>query len=150
MIGASKGTLTGSLASANNVAIYDAAKFPTYNISADGYPDNTDVAGKLLIGYGSNADRIESWLSNPLPSQDSQQPFIGTAPLNSYPATAAARPVGFLIPGQVGADAGGQATHTASDVQLSAMGRGAALFGGVIDNTDVFFKFGQAAIGGAR
>ncbi len=150
LIGASKGTLTGSLASANNVAIYDAAKFPTYNISADGYPNNTDVAGKLLIGYGSNADRIESWLSNPLPSQDSQQPFVGAAPLNAYPATAAARPVGFLIPGQVGADAGGQATHTASDVQLSAMGRGATLFGGVIDNTDVFFKFGQAAIGGAR
>jgi alkaline phosphatase len=150
LIGSSKGTLTGNLASANNVAIYDAAKFPTYNISTDGYPDNTDVAGKLLIGYGSNADRTESWLSNPLPTQDSQQPFVGAAPLNTYPATAAARPVGFLIPGQVGADAGGQATHTASDVQLSAMGRGATLFGGVMDNTDVFFKFGQAAIGGAK
>lgn len=148
LIGASKGTFTGTLATSNNVAIYDAAKFPTYSLASDGFPVSTDVPGKLLIGYGANADRKESWLSSPLPGQDSQQPFVDTAPLNGFP-TPTTR-VGFLIPGQVGADAGGQATHTASDVQLSAMGSGSKLFGGVIDNTDVFFKFGQAAIGGGR
>lgn len=149
LIGASKGTFTGDSASAENVAVYDAAKFPTYAIQADGFPATTDIPGKLLIGYGSNADRKESWLATTQPARDSQQPFNAQAPLNTYPANAAGR-AGFLIPGQVGADAGGQAVHTAADVQLSAFGRGATLFGGVIDNTDVFFKFGQAAIGGVK
>jgi alkaline phosphatase len=30
------------------------------------------------------------------------------------------------------------------------MGRGAAAFTGVMDNTDVFFKIGQATLGGVR
>jgi len=38
--------------------------------------------------------------------------------------------------------------HTATDIPLSAMGRGSTLFHGVFDNTDVFFKLGQAAVGG--
>ncbi len=37
-----------------------------------------------------------------------------------------------------------------SDIPVSAFGRGASLFTGVMDNTDVFFKAAQAAIGGAR
>jgi len=40
--------------------------------------------------------------------------------------------------------------HTATDTPLSAMGRGAALFTGTYDNTDVFFKIGQAVLGGVR
>ena len=54
---------------------------------------------------------------------------------------------GFLITGQVPGD---QAVHTATDVPLSAFGLGASSFGGVIDNTDVFFKIGQIAVGGVR
>lgn len=142
------GAYTGSGASKANVATYEAARFPRYTINTDGYPENTDVAGKLLIGYGANADRYETWQTFPQPAQDSQQPFVGSAPLNSYPANAAARTgSGFLISGQV---AGEQAVHTATDIPLSAYGRGAALFTGVFDNTDVFFKLGQIAIGGAR
>jgi alkaline phosphatase len=146
------GAYTGSGASKANVATYEAAKFPKYTINADGYPQNTDIAGKLLIGYGANADRYETWQTYPQPAQDSQQPFVGSAPLNSYPVNAAARtanPVsgGFLISGQV---AGEQAVHTATDIPLSAYGRGASLFTGVFDNTDVFFKLGQIAIGGAK
>ncbi len=150
LIGSSKGTFTGATASAENVAVYDAAKFPayTFNVNNDGYPDTMDPVGKLLIGYGANATRNESWLSTPQPAKDSQQPFNAQLPLSAY-VTPVTR-VGFSVPGQVGADAGGQAVHTAADVQLSALGRGATLFGGVIDNTDVFFKFGQAAIGGAK
>ena len=45
---------------------------------------------------------------------------------------------------------GTQAVHTATDVPLSAFGRGAHLFTGVFDNTEVFFKLGQLALGGAR
>ena len=39
------------------------------------------------------------------------------------------------------------ATHTASDIVLSAFGRNAALFTGVMDNTDVFFKVMRIALG---
>lgn len=52
----------------------------------------------------------------------------------------------FLVTGQI---ADTVAAHTASDIPTSAYGRGAPLFNGFIDNTDVFFKIGQAAIGGA-
>ena len=38
------------------------------------------------------------------------------------------------------------AAHTASDIPLSAFGRGAQRFPGVMDNTDVFFKARSAAL----
>ena len=37
-----------------------------------------------------------------------------------------------------------------SDIPVSAEGRGATLFRGVMDNTDVFFKAMQAVLGGVR
>ena len=40
------------------------------------------------------------------------------------------------------------AVHTASDIPLSAYGRGAVAFVGVQDNTDVFFKMMKAALVG--
>ena len=131
------------------VATYEAARFPRYTIATDGYPQTTDVPGRMLIGYGANADRYETWLSNDRPTQDAQQPFIGTAPLNAYPANPNLRnaSTGFLVTGQV---PGQQAVHTASDVPLSAYGLGAALFTGVYDNTDVFFKIAQAVLGGVK
>jgi alkaline phosphatase len=131
------------------VGTYEAAKFPEYTILADGYPASTDIDNKMLIGYGANADRYEAWVSNPQPTQDDQQPFVAAAPLNTYPANPNVRnnSSGYLVTGQV---PGTQAVHTATDVPLSAFGRGALLFTGVFDNTDVFFKLGQLALGGAR
>lgn len=131
------------------VGTYDSAKFPKYIMNADGYPATTDINNKMLIGYGANADRYEAWVSNPQPTQDGSQPFNGQAPLNTYPADPNVRnaTTGYLITGQV---PGQQATHTASDIPLSAFGRGSSLFTGVFDNTDVFFKIGQAVFGGVR
>ncbi len=131
------------------VGTYQAAKFPKYTIAADGYPVTTDIDNKMLIGYGGNADRYEAWVSNTQPAQDSQQPFIASSPLNTYPLTPSVRnsSTGYLITGQVPGDT---AVHTATDIPLSAFGRGSALFTGLMDNTDVFFKFGQAAIGGVK
>ncbi|HEX5357271.1 MAG TPA: alkaline phosphatase, partial [Aquabacterium sp.] len=131
------------------VGTYDSAKFPKYTIAADGYPVATDIDGKMLIGYGANADRYETWLTSAQPTQDSQQPFVGTTPLNGYPLNPNVRnsATGYLVTGQVPAD---QATHTATDIPLSAFGRGASLFTGVFDNTDVFFKLSQIVIGGAK
>ncbi len=161
------------------VGNYQAAGFPKYTIGSDGYPGlsgtvATDITGKVLIGYGANADRYETWLTNPQPTQDSQQPFvaIGTSNpnpnLSSYPgnpnvrnssstntagttASGASGHVGVFITGQTSlTSAGNQAAHTAADVPLSAYGRGSYQFTGTYDNTDVFFKFAQAAKGVAR
>jgi alkaline phosphatase len=39
------------------VGTYDSAGFPRYTIAKDGYPETYDIDGKLLVGYGANADR---------------------------------------------------------------------------------------------
>jgi alkaline phosphatase len=123
------------------VGIYQASKFPKYTMLADGYPATTDVDYKMLIGYGANSDRYETWLSNLTPTRDSGQPFVGTAPQNTYPDPATRnKDTGFLVTGQVPGDS---AVHTATDVPLSAYGRGAAAFTGLMDNTDVFFKLAK-------
>ena len=131
------------------VGVYETAGFPKYAIAADGYPVATDVDRKMLIGYGANADRYEDWLTNAQPIRDSQQPFNGVTPLNAYPSDPLKRDIAgnFLVTGQV---EGTSAVHTGSDIPLSAFGPGAWMFTGVMDNADVFFKLGQAALGGTR
>jgi alkaline phosphatase len=131
------------------VGNYEAAGFPQYEIAPDGYPVSTDPDFKMLIGYAANADRYEDWVTNPRPLRDSQQPFNGTAPLNTYPNGPLNRDIAgnFLVTGQV---PGTSAVHTASDIPVSAYGLGASLFTGVMDNTDVFFKAMQAALGGVK
>ena len=130
------------------VGTYDAARFPTYAIAADGYPQSTDPDFKMLIGFAANADRKEDWLANAQPLRDSQQPGNGVAPLNTYPSLPVNQDTagGFTVTGQVEDPV---AAHTANDIPLSAMGRGASLMSGTLDNTDVFFKMIQAAVGGA-
>jgi alkaline phosphatase len=129
------------------VGTYESAGFPRYEIASDGYPSTADVDYRMLIGYAANADRYEDWISNPQPLRDSQQPLNGEAPLNTYPTGPLDRDTegNFRVTGQV---QDGVAAHTASDIVLSAYGRGASVFTGVMDNTDVFFKAAQAAIGG--
>ena len=129
------------------VGIYEAAGFPKYRIAADGYPETTDIDNRLLVAYGANSDRYEDYRTNPLPLQDSQQPFVKSQPLAAYPVDPSKRDADgkLLITGQV---PGNSAVHTATDIPLSAFGPGAYSFTGVMDNTDVFFKLGQVAIQG--
>jgi alkaline phosphatase len=79
--------------------------------------------------------------------RDSQQPFNNVPPLSLYPNLPTNRDVAgnFLVTGQI---ADPVASHTASDIPVSAGGRGSSLFTGVMDNTDVFFKAMQAVLGG--
>ena len=130
------------------VGTYDAAGFPRYPIGEDGYPVTTDVDFRMLIGYAANADRYEDWLTNPLPLRDSQQPFNNQPPLSTYPNDSLQRDTAgsFLVTGQI---ADTVAAHTGSDIPLSAAGRGASLFHGVMDNTEVFFRIMQSVLGGA-
>jgi len=128
------------------VGIYEQAGFPKYKMAADGYPETTDIDYRILVGYGANADRYESFRTNALPLQDGQQPFVKKEPLSVYPAGPMNRNTEgkFLVTGQV---PGESAVHTATDIPLSAFGPGAWSFTGVQDNTDVFFKLAQAANG---
>ena len=114
------------------VGTYDQAGFPDYETQIDGYPLTMDVDYKMLVGYAANADRYEDWLANPV--------------ANAGP-TARDTAGNFLVTGQV---PGSSAVHTGSDIQLSAAGRGAVLFGGVMDNTEPFFKAMQAVLGGSK
>jgi alkaline phosphatase len=117
------------------VGTYDNAKFPAYTNAADGYPTTMDVDYRMLIGYAGNSDRYEDWLTNPTYNQD---PIARDTAGN------------FLVTGQQPGAGVQSAVHTASDIPLSAGGRGAAAFTGVFDNTEAFFKAMQAAIGGAK
>jgi alkaline phosphatase len=128
------------------VGIYEQAGFPKYKMAADGYPETTDIDYRILVGYGANADRYEDFRTNDRPLQDGQQPFVKKEPLSVYPAGPLARDTDgkYLVTGQVPGDS---ATHTATDIPLSAFGPGAWSFTGVQDNTDVFFKLAQAANG---
>ncbi len=130
------------------VGTYDLAGFPVYGIQPDGYPATTNPDRKMLIGYAAGSDRYEDWQSNPRPIQDTQQPFNNTAPLSSYPADPTKRKTAgnYFIAGQV---PGTSAVHTASDIPISAYGRGAAHFTGTMDNTDVFFRAMKAVLVGA-
>jgi len=149
IIGASTATAAALQASPASgsavVGTYEAAKFPKYAIADDGYPLTTNIDHKMLIGYGANADRYETWLPSAFPTKDTQQPF----PPEESPADPNVRNkgIGYLVTGQVPGD---QAVHTATDIPLSAYGEGASLFHGVFDNTEVMFKIGQAALGGVE
>ena len=131
------------------VGTLDQAGFPKYTIAADGYPVTTDIDKRMLIGYACNADRYEDWITNPKPTQNASHGIATTPPLVGYPQGMLDRDTNgnFLVTGQI-ADA--IATHTASDIPLSAMGRNAFTFGGAMDNTDVFFKVMQVALGDAH
>lgn len=134
------------------VGQYDAASFPRYTInSSDGYPETFDVDGKLLVGYGANADRYEGWLTKPRPVIDSLLPTPLRTALagEGYVADPIGREesqYGFFLRGQAGR---GQAVHTASDIPISAYSRNGAYrrFVGVQRNVDVFFKLGQLVLG---
>ncbi len=146
MARASSGGGTGPSGPRAAVGTYELAKFPSYPIAADGYPATTDPDFKMLIGYGANADRYEDWLTNAQPMRDSQQPGNNFAPLSTYPKEPSDRDVSgnFFVTGQVPDSV---AAHTGGDIPLSAFGPGARMFGGTMDNTDVFFVMMKAAQG---
>ena len=129
------------------VGTLDLAGFPKYTIHTDGYPVTTDIDFRMLIGYACNADRYEDWITNPLPIQNASHGIVTTPPFG--PQNPLQRDVAgnMFIPGQIQDPI---ATHTASDIVLSAYGRGAGLFTGVMDNADVFFKVMRVALGDNR
>ena len=144
---AAAGTGTNQLRS-GVVGTLDQAGFPTYPISADGYPTTTDIDRRMLIGCACNADRYEDWITNPLPMQNASHGIATTPQLPGYPQNPLQRDTAgnMFITGHIQDQI---ATHTASDIVVSAYGRHAALFTGAMDNTDVFFRVMRVALGDA-
>jgi alkaline phosphatase len=134
------------------VGTLDQAGFPKYtNSPYDGYPITTDIDFRMLIGYACNADRYEDWITNLRPIQNASHGIL-TPPLNviiGYPQNPLQRDTAgnMFITGHIQDQI---ATHTASDIVLSATGRDAALFSGVMDNTEVFFRVMRVAFGDNR
>lgn len=142
------------------VGVYEGAGFPRYDILSDGYPATFDVDGKVLVGYGGSADRYEGWLVKPVPIIDSLLPTVIQTelagkglPVNPVNRGGSRDPHGdargFFIRGQAGGRT--QAVHTAADIPVSAYSSGnnsSQQFGGVQENTDVFFKLMRAVLGG--
>lgn len=125
----------------------------------DGYPDETDPPGKLIIGFGAGTDHYEDWHSNALPLLPTviKDGRAVANPRRDGPEDAdPASRKGTLITGQVEngeSSSGGpgldiepmiNAVHTATDIPLTATGTGAMQFIGVQDNTAVFFKMMRA------
>jgi alkaline phosphatase len=131
------------------VGTLDQAGFPRYKILADGYPETTDIDFRMLVGYAVGADRYEDWITNLLPMQNASHGIATTPPLPGYPQNPLQRDVAgnFLITGHIQDQI---ATHSASDIVVSAYGRHAALFTGALDNTDVFFRVMRVALGDAH
>ena len=141
----------------NAVGTYDFAGFPSYQILADGYPATMDIDNKVLVGFGANSDRYESWLSKPTPVIDSLLPsafkgsggILGQKGYATIPELRSIDKDGFFIRGHLNGE--GQAVHTAADIPVSAYSTGNKAwlrFIGSQRNTDVFFKLMKAALGG--
>jgi alkaline phosphatase len=133
------------------VGVYDGAGFPRYAIAPDGYPETLDVDGKLLVGFGADGNRKETWLTPGRPIVDSflPRPIVAELANEGYALHPDERPDqadGFFVRGQTAADA---AAHTAVDVPLSAYSHSNVWprFVGVQTNTDVFFRLVRAALG---
>ena len=137
------------------VGTYDSAGFPLYSIQADGYPATMDIDNKVLVGFGANGDRFETWQSKPLPVIDSLLPsnikgILGAAGYVASPFQRSEAAAGMLLRGQAPGD---QAVHTASDIPVSAYSTGNrawARFVGSQANTDIFFKLAKGALSGER
>ncbi len=148
-------TFDAKLAPARQVAVgtYDAAAFPRYDILADGYPATMNVDGKVLVGFGANGDRFETWLTKPLPVVDSLLPSgikteLGSAGYSSTPLGRTIDQSGYFVRGQVSGD---QAVHTASDIPVSAYSscsKAWMRYLGAQANTDVFFHLAASTLSG--
>ena len=100
----------------------------------------------MIVGSACNADRYEDWLTNPLPLQNAAHGIATSPPLPGYPQNPLQRDLAgnMFIVGQIPDQI---ATHTASDIVLSATGHGSPLFTGVLDNTEVFFNVARIGLG---
>ena len=118
----------------DKLGIYADARFPNYAAAGDdGYPPSIDVSRRLAFVFAGFPDHCTSgrpYLSDPFkPTEQKDKQAVAN---EVYCTPGAARMQGNLPVVQQ------QGVHSADDVVLTAMGPGAELFRGRIDNTRVF------------
>lgn len=136
------------------IGTFNDASFPTYVSSRnDGYPDDPDPLVKLVIEDGGRPTYSTNYLTN-------FQPLEPTARNAALPNPKRA-PDGLLMTGNMPTRNVPQgpnktegnvsiAPHSGDDVPLSASGRGAGLFGGVYENSELQVKIAAALRGSSR
>jgi alkaline phosphatase len=128
------------------LGVYNLSVFPNYPpANADGYPDRVDVSRRLAVVFGTYPDHcstgrpyLEGENVPAVRSAENQRVFVANETYCNQPG--AVRRVGNL---PFGMNTG---VHAADDVVLTAMGPGAELFRGRIDNTRVF-RYMATALG---
>ena len=133
------------------IGTFNDASFPTYVSSRnDGYPDDPDPLVKLVIEDGGRPTYSTNYLTN-------YQPLEPTGRNSALPNPKRA-PDGILMTGNMPTRkvaAGPSKTegnvsiapHSGDDVPLSASGRGAGLFGGVYENSELQVRVAAALRG---
>ncbi len=118
------------------LGVYAQSVFPNYPpANADGYPDKIDVSRRLAVVFGIYPDYCDPgrpYLDGenvPAVEGDKKGVYV---PNEKYCGGGALRRVGNLPFGV------SQGVHAADDVVLTAMGPGAEMFHGRLDNTRVF------------
>jgi len=129
----------------DKLGVYAEAKFPNYpKAGVDGYPQSIDVSRRLAFMFAGFPDHCASgkpYLAGPFkPAEEKDKKAVAN---EVYCTPQAARMEGNLPFSQP------QGVHAADDVVLTAMGPGAELFKGRIDNTRVFRVMATALALGA-
>lgn len=136
------------------VGTFNDGTFPTYaSTRGDGYPDDPSPLVKLVLEDGGRPTYSTNYLTN-------YQPLEPTAKTSALPNPKRA-PDGILMTGNMptrntltGANkTQGNvkiAPHSGDDVPVSASGRGAALFGGVYENSEMQVRLAAALRGETR
>jgi len=118
----------------DKLGVYNEAKFPNYpKADTEGYPASIDVSRRLAFVFAGFPDHCASgkpFLGGPFkPTEEKDDKAVAN---ETYCTPQATRMEGNLPFAQR------QGVHAADDVVLTAMGPGAELFKGRVDNTYVF------------
>jgi alkaline phosphatase len=121
----------------SRLGTYQLSKFPNYPApNADGYPDRVDVSRRLAFVFSTYPDSCDSgrpYLDGEnVPAVEGETKGVFVANEKNCSMPGAVRRMGNL---PFGVNTG---VHAADDVVLTAMGPGAEMFRGRIDNTRVF------------
>lgn len=121
----------------DKLGVYEKALAPNYPApDAQGYPPSVDVSRRIALGFAAYPDHC----SNGKPFLDNENvPAVAGEEKNVYVANEknCARPNAVRIEGNLPREAASE-THSGDDVLLTAMGPGAEVFRGRLDNTRVF------------
>lgn len=119
------------------LGVYADAAVPNYGpVDAEGYPTNIDVSKRIALEFGSSPDTC----FNAKPHLDGENvPAVAGATKGTYVENPknCERPGAVHITGNLPFDAN-SGVHSGDDVLLTAMGPGADVLHGRLDNTSVF------------